>query len=153
MDITIKNLQTKIPIRLPRIRSVVRRTFRHLRINNAELSIVFVTPLRMRSINAQYLKHDYVTDVLTFDYSPAVRRKLGVKKKSSPSSFVHGEIVICPSEALRNAQVLELSVHQEIELYAIHGILHLMGYDDHAPKEIARMRKKEREIMELIVHG
>ena len=133
MDITIKNLQTKIPIRLPRIRSVVRRTFRHLRINNAELSIVFVTPLRMRSINAQYLKHDYVTDVITFDLDEAA------------------EIVICPAVAFKNARVYSHSVTTEIVLYVIHGLLHLAGYDDHTQKDRDVMRVKEKQLLDKIL--
>ncbi len=161
MDITIKNLQTKIPIRLPRVNDVVRCTLRHFPIIDAELSFVFVAPSRMRMLNAKYLKHDYVTDVLTFDYSPGARRQApGVKKISHPSPiaqrptpYIYGEIIICPSVAFRNAKKFGVSLQKEIELYIIHGILHLMGYDDHAPKDIARMRKKEREIINLLRIG
>ena len=141
MDITIRNLQTKIPIRRLRIKDVIRLVLRHFHITDAEISLVFVAPSRMKAFNTEYLKHDYVTDVLTFDYT------------GNGGSLLSGEIVICPSVALNNAKGFGTSVHKEIELYVVHGILHLMGYDDHRPTDIARMRKKEREIMRLIVDG
>jgi len=136
MDITIKNLQTKVSIRSPRIKYVARRTLKHLHISGASLSIVFVTPQRMRALNTHYLKHTYVTDILTFNYAPAGQR-----------TRMLAEIVIAPTVAVANAKAFAATPQQEIELYVIHGILHLAGYDDHAPGAIARMRKKEQELV------
>jgi probable rRNA maturation factor len=137
-DISIKNLQTKIPIRIPRIKQVARRTLKHLDISGATLSVIFVSPQRMKLLNAKYLKHAYVTDILTFDYSPAGQRKR-----------ILAEIVIAPSVAAANARAFATPVEKELELYLIHGILHLAGYDDHAPRDIIRMRKKERELTKV----
>lgn len=136
MDITIKNLQTKIPVRPTRIKKVIRQTFRHLNISRAELSVVFVTPQRMKILNARHLKHNYATDILTFDY-----------RLSPAHEEIQAEIVICPSMAQANAASYKTTVGKEIDLYLVHGILHLLGYDDHSPNEIARMRKKEAELI------
>jgi probable rRNA maturation factor len=84
----------------------------------------------MRTINREYLKHDYVTDVLTFDLSEG-----------------QGEIIICPQVALSNARFYQNSTAKELVLYVIHGILHLAGYDDHAPADIAQMRKMENSLL------
>jgi probable rRNA maturation factor len=137
-DISIKNFQTKVSIRIPRIKHVARRTLQHVHLSEAELSIVFVTPQRIKSLNTQYLKHAYATDILTFNYSISGQRKR-----------LLAEIVIAPSVAAANAKTFATGVQQEIELYVIHGILHLAGYDDHSPRQIARMRKKEHELVEI----
>ena len=82
----------------------------------------------MRRINREYLGHDYATDVITFDY---------------------GEIIICPALAKRNARRFGNSVEKELVLYVVHGILHLAGYDDHAPGDAKKMRKKEVDLLGL----
>jgi probable rRNA maturation factor len=97
---------------------------------NASLSIVFSGTRRMRAINKKYLKHDYVTDVLTFDLGEG-----------------SGEIVICPQIARMNAKAHRTSTEREIILYVIHGILHLAGYDDRSPKDTLQMRRMEEELM------
>jgi len=94
------------------------------------LSIVFVGSKRMRAINKKYLAHDFVTDVLTFDLGEG-----------------GGEIIICPRVACSNAKVHRSSTEQEIILYVIHGILHLAGFDDHAPQDILQMRRMEKELL------
>ena len=80
----------------------------------------------MRRMNREYLGHDHVTDVITFD---------------------HGEIIVCPSVAARNAGIYGNTVGKELSLYVVHGILHLAGYDDHTPRDIQRMREKEQELL------
>jgi probable rRNA maturation factor len=85
----------------------------------------------MRAINEKYLGHDYVTDVLTFDFGDTC-----------------GEIIICPHIAVLQAQVYQTSTESEIILYVIHGILHLAGFDDHGPRDILQMRRMEKELLE-----
>ena len=136
MDITIKNLQTKIPIRPTRIKKVIRQTLDHFSISDAELSVVFVTAQRMKVLNSKYLKHDYATDILTFNY-----------RTSTTKQRICAEIIICPSVAARNAGLYRTTIAKEIERYLVHGILHLAGYDDHSSRDIERMRKKETEIL------
>jgi probable rRNA maturation factor len=135
MDITIRNLQTKIPIRLSRVQKVALHTLQSLRVSDAQLSIVFVAVQRMRRLNAAHLHHCYVTDILTFDYRlPGDDRLLA-------------EIVICPSIAVQNAIDYGTTTAKEIDLYVVHGLLHLTGFDDHTPEDIQAMREKEKEIM------
>ena len=86
----------------------------------------------MRAVNKKYLKHDYVTDVLTFD--------LGERS---------GEIIICPKIAYANAKEHRTSTEKEIILYVIHGILHLAGFDDYSSKGMLQMRRMENELLNL----
>ena len=127
MNITFTNLQHKVPIPAAKIKTSVHKAFRKLRLKGSGLSLVFVGEGRMRGINKKYLGHDFVTDVITFD---------------------HGEIIICPAVAARNAEHYGNTVGKELALYVVHGILHLAGYDDRTPQGIQRMRAKEQELLE-----
>ena len=60
------------------------------------------------------------------------------------------KIFISTETAARNARRFNTSLDDEVTLYLIHGILHLLGFDDHAPKDIARMRRKEQEILKIL---
>lgn len=131
MNVSIANLQNKFPIPQNKITRLVIKAAKHLKLKREELSVVFVGRQRMRTINRTHLKHDYVTDVITFDYKTS------------------GEIIICPSVASSNARRFDSSLERELLLYVVHGLLHLAGYDDHAPADIARMRAKEEELMRL----
>ncbi len=84
----------------------------------------------MRHFHKEYLGHDDVTDVLTFDF---------------------GEIMICPKVAAANARRFKTSTEYEIVLYVIHGLLHLAGYNDHKSGDIKRMRAKEKELLERLL--
>jgi len=131
MEITIKDLQKKIPIPQAKMLKAAKTALLKLgRPREGSLSIVFVGAKRMRSVNKKYLDHDYVTDVLAFDLGRNV-----------------GEIIICPQEAFTNAKAHHTSTDDEIILYVIHGILHLAGFDDHGPKDEARMREMEKKLL------
>jgi probable rRNA maturation factor len=136
MEITLKNLQKKVLIPRARLLKAAKAAFRELEKRGhfkaspfLGLSIVFVGTRRMRAINKKYLGHDYVTDVLTFDLGGG-----------------SGEIIICPQIACVNARSHQTSTEKEIILYAVHGILHLAGFNDHDPKDMARMRSMEKEL-------
>jgi len=126
MEIFLANLQHKIPIPSSKIKNSAQKAAKKLKLKHKELSLVFVGEAKMRNINRKYLGHDYVTDVITFG---------------------HGEIVICPAVASRNAKRYGNSVGKELALYVVHGLLHLAGYDDRRPQDAGRMRRKERELL------
>ena len=130
MDITLKNLQKKILIPQSQILKAAKQAFRKLEFRQGGLSIIFVGTKRMRAINKKYLRHDYVTDVLTFDFGDNI-----------------GEIIICPYVAATNAKAHQTSTEKEIILYVIHGILHLAGFDDHSPKDKIQMRQMENKLL------
>ena len=134
MDISIVNRQKKV--RIPReILTRTKKVLRHKRLKG-RLTIVFVTDVVIKKLNQKYLKHDYATDVITFDYS-------------SQKKELFGEIVISIDTARRQAKSYGTSMVDELTLYVFHGILHLLGFDDHQPKDIRKMKKKEQELMQL----
>lgn len=93
------------------------------------MSIVFVTDAQIRVLNKKFHHADNATDVLTFD--------LGVE----------ADVVISADTAIRNAKVFKTTPEYELYLYVIHGILHLLGYNDAAKAQRARMQKIAETIL------
>lgn len=98
----------------------------------SQISLVLIGDPAMHELNRRFLNHDYPTDVLTF---PGV---------SADPQFLDGEIIISVDTAHRNAQEWGVTWMGEVHLYFVHGLLHLLGLDDHAPETRAEMRTAER---------
>jgi probable rRNA maturation factor len=94
-----------------------------------EISIIICSDNYLLKINNNYLKHDYYTDVITFDYS---------EKK-----IISGDIFISAERVKENATIYQKPFLNELMRVLIHGILHLAGYKDKTNKEIGQMRAKE----------
>lgn len=94
----------------------------------------------IHQINAQFLSHDYPTDVISFPYSDS-------------SESIEGELVASIDTAIANAADPELELpaiwdaSHELVLYVIHGVLHIGGMDDHDDQDREAMRKSEREVL------
>ena len=93
------------------------------------MGISFFSDSRIKKLNQKYLKTNAPTDVIAFSYSQD-----------------NADIAISLDSAKRNARIFKSSLKKEILLYIIHGILHLTGYNDTAPKEKKRMFEKQEEI-------
>ena len=156
MTIEITNQQKHLPVprtQIAQIKRIVQKILRHEGVSRAVLSIVFVSDPQIRSLNKKFLKRFYATDVLAFDLSakggPASGGGDGKRVFLRPKTL-EGEIVISMGAAIRNAKIFKTSPQREMTLYIIHGILHLLGYDDHRPVDIRRMRAKEMKLMKLV---
>jgi len=107
-----------------------------------ELSIALVDDERMSQLHKQFLNIDGPTDVLTFelDHNDAGR-------------CVGGEVIVCVPEAQRRAAELQIEPADELLLYALHGLLHLTGFDDRTPGDYRAMHKREDEILNQLKIG
>lgn len=114
---------------------------RHEGITAADLSCIFVTDRTIQALNKKYLKRNHPTDVLAFDYGGGTVYRVPM--------FI-GEIIISAEAAVKNAKLYRSTVQAEIALYLIHGLLHLLGYDDHSHRDRRRMRDKEKELLEVV---
>jgi len=94
------------------------------------LRIVFCTDSFLLEINRQFLRHDYYTDIITFNLS-------------SPGQPVEGEIYISVDRVRENARSLGVSIKSELHRVVFHGALHLCGYKDKSQKEKKIMRLEE----------
>ena len=95
-----------------------------------ELSYAVLDDETMHAVNRDTLDHDYPTDVLSFPMAD--------------DPVLMGEILVSADTARREAAARGHPAYHELLLYAVHGTLHLLGYDDHDPKARARMRRAER---------
>ena len=105
-----------------------------LEFNIESLFINFVTADEILQINKDYLKHDYSTDVITFNYS------------GSKFDF-DGEIFIYIDDASRFARKYSVTLENELTRLIIHGILHLKGYNDTNKNDRRKMKREENNLL------
>ncbi len=104
-----------------------------------ELSIVFVGPRAMRSLNRTYRGKDYATDVLSFVYEDG----------NAAGSRLQGDIVIAPAVAFENAHRFGTGAEAEMRKLLVHGILHLLGYDHETDR--GEMKRIQSRLMRTTV--
>ncbi len=101
-----------------------------------ELTYVFCSDEFLLEINRNYLQHDFYTDIITFDLSETQHE-------------IIGEIYVSLDRIKENAEELETSLKEETLRVLFHGALHLCGYKDKTKSQIATMRKKEEQYLQL----
>jgi probable rRNA maturation factor len=106
----------------------------------ARISVALVNDAAMAQLNWDYLGHNGPTDVLSFDLRDAVDEK----------TAIDGEIVMSVDMAVKQARKRGHAVEAELALYAVHGTLHLLGYDDRRKADAKRMHAMENEILSSI---
>jgi probable rRNA maturation factor len=102
----------------------------------SSLTYIFTSDNRLLGINKQYLKHDFYTDIISFDLS-------------DPGQGITGEIYISLDRVRDNAKNLGFSMADELHRVIFHGALHLCGYKDKTRKEISLMRAMENKYLDL----
>ena len=100
-----------------------------------ELSYIFCDDEYLLEINQQYLDHDTLTDIISFDYTEG--------------DLVSGDIFISVERVRDNANDLNVSFEEELKRVLIHGVLHYCGYKDKSTEDEALMRLKEDEKIKL----
>lgn len=105
-------------------------------VKQAEISVAIVDDPTIRRLNQQYLNHDYETDVLSF-----------VLEWDEPAGKLVGQLVVSTDTAASLAIEIGGTMQEELLLYVIHGMLHLVGYDDKDSDAAAEMRLAEREYL------
>lgn len=121
---------------LPFLRRHLRAAHRVLGPPLNELSVALVGDRRMSELHKQFMNIDGPTDVLTFP--------LDHDRGGRP---VAGEVVVCVPEARRRAKEHGVPVERELLLYALHGLLHLCGYDDRTGRAYRAMHRTEDQIL------
>lgn len=118
-----------------RLATLVRRIVEDEKRKADNINIVLVDDGYLLEVNRKFLKHDYKTDVISFD--------LGEDKS------IDGEVYVSVDRALVQARRYEVTLDAEIIRLIVHGILHLTGWEDKTRSEKLRMRKRENSFIEL----
>lgn len=101
-----------------------------------DVNYVFCSDEYLLKINVDYLDHDYLTDIITFD-------------NSEEEESIDGDIFISIDRVKDNARTFEVSFEHELKRVLVHGILHLCGYLDKTDEEEVLMRSKENHYLQL----
>ena len=94
-----------------------------------DVNIIFCSDNYILDINLKYLQHDYFTDIITFDYCE--------------KDIISGDLYISIDSVRDNAAFYGVEFQEELARVMVHGVLHLIGYDDHTEEDIRMMRSKE----------
>ena len=100
-----------------------------------DISIIFCSDPYILDINIRYLHHDYFTDIITFDYTEGDR--------------LSGDLFISLDTVRANADEYGSDFETELNRVMVHGVLHLIGYDDHSSADKKLMREKEDYYLSL----
>lgn len=103
-----------------------------------DISIIFCSDNYILDINRKYLGHDYFTDIITFDYCSR--------------NVLSGDLFISVDSVKENSVEYGTEFEDELNRVIVHGILHLIGYDDHTEEDVKVMREKENYYLDLRKH-
>lgn len=112
-----------------KVRKWIEETAKNENKKIGEITFLFCNDEYILEINKKYLKHDYLTDIITFDYCE--------------DDILSGDIVISVERVKENSKIFKVAQKEEMLRVIIHGILHLCAYKDTTKKEKLQMRQKE----------
>lgn len=135
----IANRQRTKKINSLRLKQIIGALFAELEISEAELGINLVGAKEMARVNWQFLHHEGSTDVITFDH---LTSEFGIR-----NSELHGELFICVDDAVAQAKEFKTRWQSEVVRYVVHGVLHLLGYDDLKPDLRRKMKREENRLV------
>jgi probable rRNA maturation factor len=118
-----------------KLRDWISRVLHNQNCRLENLSFIFCSDNYLHQLNVDYLKHDDLTDVITFPYQAPPK--------------VEGDIFISVERVRENAGIFGVAFEEELHRVMIHGVLHLCGFGDKTPEEINEMRLKEDEALTI----
>ena len=137
MQIEITNLQSLYCLKENEIYDILQDIFKELG-KEAGLSVVFVDDKKIMELNNSFLGKNNPTDVLAFSLDDSDKESFG---------NICGEIIVSVETAIRVAKEIRVNVDWEIYLYVVHGLLHLIGYDDKDSEMAEKMHNEEKRIL------
>lgn len=137
MKIGFKNRQlVKVKIDIGKVEKLIKEIIRKDNKELGEIEIVFLKDEEVLEINKKFLKHNYFTDVISFDYN---RR-----------NKIFGDICISVDRVKENALKYKEDYHRELMRVIAHGVLHLIGYKDMDQESKGKMREKENFFLNFL---
>jgi probable rRNA maturation factor len=162
MQVEVINRQRSYAVKSEELTRFAEAVLGNLRLNRAQVSVVFVSDRQMRKLNRDFRSIDKPTDVLSFSYStgklygdgmiaegePAGAALLGGAIEAVLDPDYLGDVVISTQTAASYAERLGLTLDQELKRLILHGLLHLCGYDHETDNgEMNRLEQKLRRLL------
>lgn len=138
-EIVIANRQRTRRLNTAKLRELSRRITANL--DHVELGFHFVGSKEMARVHKEFMNVPGSTDVITFDHG------------SEPPRRIHGEIFISIEDAIAQAKEFGVSWQCEVARYMIHGVLHLLGFDDINPADRKEMKRRENAWLKRAAKG
>ena len=130
MEIFFHNEDVKIEVKeKERIRKWIENTIKKEGKKGETINVILTSNSNMLSLNKKYLKRNYITDIIAFNYNR--------------ENIISGDLFLNPDTIKRNAKKYKTKLTEEIKRVIIHGVLHLIGYDDKKKEEKKVIREKE----------
>ena len=100
-----------------------------------DINVIFCSDNYILDVNIKYLQHDYFTDIITFDYCEG--------------KVLSGDLFISVDSVRENSIEFGTDFEEELHRVIVHGVLHLIGYDDHTEEDKKLMRQKENYYLQM----
>lgn len=100
-----------------------------------DINVIFCSDNYILDVNMKYLQHDYFTDIITFDYCEGM--------------VLSGDLFISVDSVRENSIEFGTDFEEELHRVIVHGVLHLIGYDDHTEEDKKVMRQKENYYLQM----
>ena len=135
IDIEFTDRQSTLSVNAQRLQQAARTVLQDHGPDTVRLSIAVVDNATIHELNRRFLEHDYPTDVLSFTLE-------------QQQDQLEGEVVVSADMAVKQAGEYGVPPEDELLLYVIHGVLHLVGFDDKSPELSEQMRSAEQRYLE-----
>lgn len=137
--ISIINKQDLVKVRVPLLSKLVSLVLTENGVRDREIDIVLVDDARIKILNRKYLGRSGATDVISFGFDNVMEGRMPER--------ILGDVVVSTERAFFRAAEFGKDIAEEICLYVIHGVLHLLGFDDQGKTAAQRMRREEERML------
>jgi probable rRNA maturation factor len=142
MQILVYNKQKDLSISTYQTKKILKHLLESLKVDTNEISLHFVSKNKICELHEQFFDDPTTTDCITLP--------IDAPGDNNTPHHILGEIFVCPHTAVEYANKKGIDPYKETLLYIVHGVLHLLGYDDIDPKDRQMMRKKEKKCLSLL---
>jgi probable rRNA maturation factor len=141
VNISVFDDQSALAVSLDAAKAIIKAVLQEEHQPCDEVSLYFVTTEEICSLHKQYFNDPSPTDCISFpiDEDPTAHYR------------VLGDVFVCPETAINYAALHNTDPYEEVTLYIIHGLLHLIGYDDMSDEDAAIMRQAESHHMARVI--
>lgn len=143
MSVEVANRQRRHRVDVAEARALAEHVLRAEGREAAGLSVAIVSDRAIAKLHREFLDVPGPTDVISFPLEDDV--------PGPACGDVLGEVVVSADTAAREARARRLPFRRELLLYVAHGTLHLLGYDDHAPRDRARMHARQEALLDAFL--